>query len=406
MEEINTTEVMSTLEEKYVITPVKVKQEWLQNAFKKKEYTEMQPHPRPGNDLVQDRHRWIQEELQLRKTLKSQGKSDQAITRELVQARQLWLDDERKKYQEAVIISPGVNSYYKRSKRFMQEEKKGDDIKPHADKATVVSPAAEKEMVVSQDVVEARKKWLEEEAFGTNWQQFIAVEGNASMLSTLSMQTKVGLATVSEDQVNVLGPISPREALRLTFEEINASECDANLGDFEEMLVQSNSPISNEKRNDNTTMGDSYNANVSEREISDEIDSPMNNEKTNPDEIESPMNNEKTNQNSTIDESDKERVVHANVPKADTSELGEIRNIHNGEQNLDDHSDKDHYCRQEDLIMAPTDERLGLSTYDPRLELAALSDETPPTVDRGNWTLVRSDSAPVDTPCLEVCSIL
>jgi hypothetical protein len=398
MEEINTTEVTSTLEEKYVITPVKAKQEWLQNAFKKKEYTEMQPHPRPGNDLVQDRHRWIQEELQLRKTLKSQGKSDLAITRELVQARQRWLDDERKKYQEAVIISPGVNSYYKRSKKFLQEENKEDDIKPHADGATVVSSTTEKETVVSQDVVEARKKWLEEEAFGTNWQQFIAVEGNASMLSTLSMQTKVGLANVSEDQVNVLGPVSPREALRLTFEETNTlktahtSECDEDLDDFEGMLTESNSPISNEKRNDNTTMGDSYNANVSEREISDEI--------------ESPMNNEKTNQNSNIAESDKERVVHADVPRADTSELGEIRHVPNGEHNMDDHSDKDPYCRQEDLILAPTDERLGLSTYDPRLEMAALSDETPPYVDRGNWKLVRSDSDPVETPCLEVCSIL
>jgi hypothetical protein len=460
MEEINTTEVTSTLEEKYVITPVKAKQEWLQNAFKKKEYTETQPHPRPGNDLVQDRHRWIQEELQLRKTLKSQGKSDLAITRELVQARQRWLDDERKKYQEAVIISPGVNSYYKRSKKFLQEENKEDDIKPHADGATVVSSTTEKETVVSQDVVEARKKWLEEEAFGTNWQQFIAVEGNASMLSTLSMQTKVGLANVSEDQVNVLGPVSPREALRLTFEETNTlktahtSECDEDLDDFEGMLTESNSPISNEKRNDNTTMGDSYNANVSEREISDEIESPMNNEKTNQNsniaesdkervvhadvpkiesvmnnektnqnsniaesdkervvhadvpKIESVMNNEKTNQNSNIAESDKERVVHADVPRADTSELGEIRHVPSGEHNMDDHSDKDPYCRQEDLILAPTDERLGLSTYDPRLEMAALSDETPPYVDRGNWKLVRSDSDPVETPCLEVCSIL
>jgi hypothetical protein len=340
MEEINTTEVTSTststLDGEYILIPVKAKKEWLQNAFKKKEQTTTQPHLLPGNVLVQDRHRWIQEELQLRKTLKSQGKSDLAITHELVQARKRWLDDERKKYHETVIMSPGENG---KIERFLhQEEKKENDAKPDPHGATVASP------VVSRDVVEARKKWLDEEAFGNHWQRPIGVEGNPSMLSTLSMETKVGLAAVIEDQVNGLDPISPREALRLTFEETNTlktaqtSECDEDPAVFEEMLVESNSAISNKKVNDNTTVGDS----------------------------------------------------------------------HQGENNLDNHYDKAQHYRQQDLMMAPTDERLGLSTKHPRLNAEpALDGETPPAVDRDNWKIVQSNSDPVDTPCLEqVCSIL
>jgi hypothetical protein len=328
--------------------------------------------------------------------LKSQGKSDLAITQELVQARKDWLDDERKKYEETVVISPGKNGM---SKRFFQEEKKENDTTPGRDGAPVASPTTETKLIVSRDAVEARKRWLAEEAFGNNWQRpNIGVEGNARMLSTLSMQTKVGLKAVSEDEVNGLGPVSPRDALRLTLKETNTlktahtSECDEDLDDFGEMPVESNSPISNKKMNDNTIMGDSYDTNASEHENSDEI--------------ESQLNNEKTNQNSTTDESEKEGVVHADLPQAHTCEPSEIGKIHSGEQNLMNNFDKTHHCIQQDLMMAPTDERLGLSPNNPRLDEPVLRDETPPAVNRDDWKLVQSDSAPVDTPCLEVCSIM
>jgi hypothetical protein len=373
MEEINTTEVSSTsnstLDGEYILIPVKAKKEWLQNAFKKKEHTVTQPHLRPDNVLVQDRHRWIQEELQLRTTLKSQGKSDLAITHELVQARKRWLDDEQKKYQQTVVISPGEHG---KTKRFFQDEKKEND--------TTTDP---------DGTAEARKKWLNEEAFGNNCQ----LEGNASMLSTLSMQTKVGLAAVSEDQVNGLGPVSPRAALRLMFAETNilktahTSECDEDL-----MLVESKSPISNQKSHDYTTMGDSYDAHASERENSDES--------------EGPMKSNKMNKNSTTDGSDKERVVHADVPKSETCEPSEIGQIHSGEQNVGNHFDQAHHYSQQDLTISPTDERLGLSPNSPQLVEPVLSDETPPAIDRDDWKVVQSNSDPVDTPCLEVCSIL
>jgi hypothetical protein len=394
MEEIHKTEVTSTatststLDGEYIVIPVKAKKEWLQNAFKKKEQTVAQPHLRPDNVLVQDRHRWIQEELQLRTTLKSQGKSDLAITQELVQARKRWLDDERKKYQETVIISPGEHGKFKRF--FQEEEKKENDNTPDRDGATVASRTNETKLIVSRDAVEARKRWLNEEAFGNNWQRpNIGVE-DASMLSTLSMQTKVGLVAVSEDEVNGLGPISPRDALRLTCVETNTlktthtSECDEEL---EEMLVGSNCPISNKKANDKTIMGDTYDTNASERKNSDKL--------------ESPMKSNKTNQNSTTGESDKERVLHA-----ETCEPSEIGKVQSGEQNLGNDFDKAHHYRQQDLMMAPTDERLGLSLNNPRLDEPALRDETPAAVDRDDWKIVQSNSEPVDTPCLEACSIM
>jgi hypothetical protein len=122
---------------------VKDKQAWLKNAFSKKGKTEPEPRgPRAGNSLVQERHKWIEEELQLRKSLKSQGKSELAISQELIAAKKRWLDidNERKNKETADVPSPA------RGKKFVPAETKKSEedagTKPDASKSQVNPPAA------------------------------------------------------------------------------------------------------------------------------------------------------------------------------------------------------------------------------------------------------------------------
>jgi hypothetical protein len=353
--------------------------------------------PRPGKDLVQERHRWIQEEVQLRTTLKSQGKSDIAISHELVAARTQWMGKERKKYEETIAMRTPVG------KRFLKEEKKESDEharnKPDAVGENRISPDTEIKMVVSQDVVEVRKKWLEEEAVGSNnWLrpfQGVLASLSSGLSSALSMQTKVGLTNESEDHVNAPGAISPRDALRLTFEATNTlksaatSEFEEDRDDDWEDIVKSNIPISNEKTNSTVTSREGYDTDISERQYSDEREIS--------DEIASrrlmfaiPVNNKKTN----------ERVLDADGFIGEASKLEQVGNpvdAHCEERKLDCHGDTSPHngVSNEDIL---SQAQIDISAANPGQEAAG---------DRDVWKVVSADSDPVETTlCLEVCSIL
>jgi hypothetical protein len=93
MDATGTTESPTMMEEN-VMNPVQVKTEWFENAFKK---TQREMTPPPGSELIQDRHKWIERLLLLRKTMQSQGKSAVVISHELVKARKTWLEEQQDK---------------------------------------------------------------------------------------------------------------------------------------------------------------------------------------------------------------------------------------------------------------------------------------------------------------------
>jgi hypothetical protein len=89
------------------------KREWFENVFKKQANYQTKPpashqlgctelgtdllHEEPGHELVQLRHRWIEEELLLRRSLRQKGFSDQVINNELVGARRKWFEELQQK---------------------------------------------------------------------------------------------------------------------------------------------------------------------------------------------------------------------------------------------------------------------------------------------------------------------
>jgi len=191
-----------------VTSPVKAKKEWLQNAFKKKDHQGvLVTSPAASStgtvgSLVQDRHRWIEQESQLRKNLTSQGKSDLVISQELVEARKAWLDEQGQKYKDTVVLSPFPSATH--NKRYSSHEEKKEERAHYS----CTSPSQQNiQEVISQDVVEARRKWLQEQAFGSS-----NIVGGDRLHPTVSMETNVGLKVVErEDSLKALvfSPVSP-----------------------------------------------------------------------------------------------------------------------------------------------------------------------------------------------------
>lgn len=170
-------------------SPVSAKKEWLQNAFKKKERPpsplESFQHAPRSHTLIQDRHRWIEQEFQLRESLKLQGKSELAISQELVGTRKKWLEDEQ--------VSPGISP----SDRNRNASGDFREANPHS---TSPCPSSNKAQVACHEVVDARRKWLEE-TFGAKRR---SLEGNGphNVVSDYkySMDTNIGLKVERHDE--------------------------------------------------------------------------------------------------------------------------------------------------------------------------------------------------------------
>jgi hypothetical protein len=92
------TSTITATEDDVMRMPVGQKCEWFENVFKRHSCDSASAVPdfldQPGHELVQLRHRWIEEELLLRKTLRQEGFSDKVINHELVSARKKWFEEQ------------------------------------------------------------------------------------------------------------------------------------------------------------------------------------------------------------------------------------------------------------------------------------------------------------------------
>jgi hypothetical protein len=82
------------MQDDIILSPVRQKRMWLENKFKQ-DFYEGRPRPRPGHDLVDERHKWIEEEAR-RNRQAAIHNPEIVVSQGVLEAKKKWLsDDER-----------------------------------------------------------------------------------------------------------------------------------------------------------------------------------------------------------------------------------------------------------------------------------------------------------------------